>query len=56
MAILKKGLSGEPVRRLQAKLGVEADGEFGPNTEKALKDWQTKNGLARTASPDPIRS
>jgi len=23
MAILKKGLSGEPVRRLQAKLGVE---------------------------------
>jgi len=26
MAILKKGLSGEPVRRLQAKLGVTADG------------------------------
>ena len=50
MAILKKGLSGEPVRRLQAKLGIEADGEFGPNTEKALKDWQTKNGL----SPDGI--
>ena len=37
---------GEPVRRLQAKLGIEADGEFGPNTEKALKDWQTKNGLS----------
>jgi peptidoglycan hydrolase-like protein with peptidoglycan-binding domain len=54
MAILKKGLSGEPVQRLQAKLGVEADGEFGPNTEKALKDWQTKNGLAAdgTAGPD----
>ena len=54
MAILKKGLSGEPVRRLQAKLGVEADGEFGPNTEKALKDWQTKNGLTADgiAGPD----
>jgi peptidoglycan hydrolase-like protein with peptidoglycan-binding domain len=54
MAILKKGLSGEPVRRLQAKLGVEADGEFGPGTEKALKDWQTKNGLAAdgVAGPD----
>ena len=54
MAILKKGLSGEPVRRLQAKLGVEADGEFGPGTEKALKDWQTKNGLAADgiAGPD----
>ena len=38
MAILSKGLAGEPVRRLQAKLGVEADGDFGSNTEKALKD------------------
>ena len=37
MAILKKGLSGEAVRRLQTKLGVKADGEFGPNTEKALR-------------------
>jgi peptidoglycan hydrolase-like protein with peptidoglycan-binding domain len=54
MAILKRGLSGEPVRRLQAKLGVEADGEFGPGTEKALKDWQTKNGLTADgiAGPD----
>jgi peptidoglycan hydrolase-like protein with peptidoglycan-binding domain len=54
MAILKKGLSGEPVRRLQAKLGVPTDGEFGPGTEKALKDWQTKNGLAADgiAGPD----
>jgi peptidoglycan hydrolase-like protein with peptidoglycan-binding domain len=54
MAILKKGLSGEPVRRLQVKLGVEADGEFGSNTEKALKDWQTKNALAADgiAGPD----
>jgi len=42
------------VRRLQAKLGVEADGEFGSGTEKALKDWQTKNGLSAdgVAGPD----
>lgn len=54
MAILRSGLTGEPVRRLQAKLGVEADGAFGPNTEKALKAWQTKNGLAAdgVAGPD----
>jgi peptidoglycan hydrolase-like protein with peptidoglycan-binding domain len=54
LAILKRGLSGEPVRRLQAKLGVEADGEFGPNTEKALKDWQAKKGLTADgiAGPD----
>jgi len=54
MAILRKGLSGEPVKRLQSKLGVAADGTFGPTTEKALKDWQTKNNLATDgiAGPD----
>jgi len=54
MAILKKGLSGEPVKRLQGKLGVEADAVFGPATENALKDWQAKNGLAADgiAGPD----
>jgi hypothetical protein len=54
MAILTKGLSGEPVKRLQSKLGVEADAVFGSATEKALKDWQAKNGLAADgiAGPD----
>lgn len=45
MAILLRGLRGEPVKRLQAKLGVEADGIFGGGTEKALKDYQKDNGL-----------
>jgi peptidoglycan hydrolase-like protein with peptidoglycan-binding domain len=45
MAILLRGLKGEPVRRLQEKLGVEADGDFGGGTEKALKDYQKANGL-----------
>lgn len=54
MSILKRGLSGEPVKLLQAKLGVTADGAFGPGTEKALKEWQAKNGLAADgiAGPD----
>ena len=49
-------LSGEPVRRLQAKLSVQADGEFDPRTEKALKAWQGKNGLAADgiAGPDTL--
>jgi peptidoglycan hydrolase-like protein with peptidoglycan-binding domain len=54
MAILKRGLAGEPVRRLQAKLGVPVDGDFGPGTEKALKDWQRQKGLEADgiAGPD----
>ena len=54
MAILKKGVSGEPVKRLQKKLGVEADGKFGPGTEKALKAYQEKVGIAvdGVAGPD----
>src|SRR4026208_205940 len=54
MAILRKGASGEPVKRMPAKLGVETDGEFGSNTEKALIAWQSKNGLSAdgVAGPD----
>jgi peptidoglycan hydrolase-like protein with peptidoglycan-binding domain len=52
MAMLKKGISGEPVKRLQAKLGVETDGEFGSNTEKALKEWQVK--YKNSLTPDGI--
>jgi putative chitinase len=44
--ILKVGSTGDLVKQLQAKLGLAADGNFGPGTEKAVKDWQSKNGLA----------
>jgi peptidoglycan hydrolase-like protein with peptidoglycan-binding domain len=58
MAILKRGLAGEPVRRLQTKLGVTADGEFGPNTEAALKAWQKEKSLNADgiAGPDTFMS
>ncbi|MFT0862247.1 peptidoglycan-binding domain-containing protein [Ancylobacter sp. G4_0304] len=45
MSVLKKGLSGEPVKILQAKLGVPADGRFGPKTEEALEAYQKEHGL-----------
>lgn len=45
MSILKRGLKGAPVRRLQQKLGVNADGDFGPATEAAVKAFQKANGL-----------
>lgn len=54
MSILKNGMSGAPVKRLQEKLGVTADGIFGSGTKKALMDYQKANGLAvdGIAGPD----
>jgi len=54
MAILKRGLAGEPVKVLQQKLGVPTDGEFGPGTEAALKKYQQEHGLSvdGVAGPD----
>jgi len=43
--LLKLGSTGNDVRLLQEKLGLKSDGNFGPNTEKSVKEWQKKNGL-----------
>ena len=37
---------GAVVRYLQYRLGVEADGVYGPQTEVAIKNFQKQNGLA----------
>lgn len=43
--VLKNGSKGDLVKKVQEKLGLAADGAFGPGTEKAVKAWQTANGL-----------
>ena len=43
--LLKVGSKGDDVKKLQEKLGLTADGSFGPGTEKAVKTWQSSNGL-----------
>lgn len=45
---LKKGSKGSDVKKLQTALKVTADGDFGPITEKAVKDYQTKKGIVVT--------
>jgi putative chitinase len=43
--LLKKGSKGDDVKKLQAKLGLAADGIFGAGTEAKVKEWQATNGL-----------
>jgi putative chitinase len=42
---LKIGSTGDNVKKLQEKLGLTPDGQFGPGTESKIKEWQTTNGL-----------
>ena len=41
------------VRALQRKVGVAADGIFGPATERALKRWQRRHGLVADGIAGP---
>lgn len=50
---VKKGSRGSTVKALQEKLGLSADGAFGPGTERALKEWQSANGLVADGIASP---
>jgi putative chitinase len=50
---LRRGSKGEAVKKMQAKLGLSADGDFGPGTEAALKKWQAANGLTADGVAGP---
>jgi hypothetical protein len=43
--VLKIGSRGKEVKELQEFLNIGNDGIFGKGTEKAVKSWQSKNGL-----------
>jgi murein DD-endopeptidase MepM/ murein hydrolase activator NlpD len=43
--VLREGSKGERVKKVQSKLGVTADGVFGPLTEKAVKGFQIRHDL-----------
>jgi len=38
---------------MQEALGIGADGDFGPGTERALKEWQAANGLVADGIAGP---
>jgi putative chitinase len=47
---LNIGSKGEEVKKLQERLGLSPDGDFGKITEDKVKSWQKENGL----EPDGI--
>jgi hypothetical protein len=47
---LRRGAKGDLVRRVQTKVGINADGNFGPKTEAAVRAFQRDHGLV----PDGI--
>jgi hypothetical protein len=49
---LKVGSKGDAVKNIQALVGIKADGEFGPGTEKAIKAFQKKVGISVTGIVD----
>jgi len=50
---MRRGAQGDGVKKLQAALGLTADGDFGPGTEAALKKWQAANGLTADGVAGP---
>jgi hypothetical protein len=54
---LKPGTSGSAVKQLQRKLGLKADGVYGPATKRAVKSFQKRAGLKAdgVAGPATLR-
>lgn len=51
---LKVGSKGQDVKKVQKLLGINADGEFGPGTEKAVKAFQSSQKLKADGVVDAI--
>lgn len=46
--IIARGAYGPVVERIQSKLGIKPDMDFGPATERAVSAWQLSKGVATT--------
>ena len=53
LVLLKQETRGDTVKKLQEKLAIGTDGQFGSGTEKALRDYQQKNDLVADGMAGP---
>jgi resuscitation-promoting factor RpfB len=51
---VKRGYRGPGVALIQRKLGITADGVFGPATERAVKRFQRRKGLVADGVVGPV--
>jgi peptidoglycan hydrolase-like protein with peptidoglycan-binding domain len=51
---LRKGDRGSAVRKLQRRLGIAADGVFGPQTARAVRRYQRRHGLVADGIVGPL--
>jgi murein DD-endopeptidase MepM/ murein hydrolase activator NlpD len=51
---VKRGSKGEVVKYVQSVLGLKADGDFGPITDRAVRAFQTRNKLLADGIVGPI--
>ena len=49
---LKEGSKGDAVKKVQTRLGITADGIFGPITKRHVTAFQEKKGLPKTGTVD----
>lgn len=54
LVMLKRGTRGDTVKKMQEALGIDADGKFGPGTEKAVKAYQESKGLTADGVAGPL--
>ncbi|MBO1756855.1 NlpC/P60 family protein [Allobranchiibius sp. CTAmp26] len=54
VVVLKVGSSGSLVKVAQQRLGVSADGVFGPRTQFAVKTFQGRHGLVKDGIVGPL--
>ena len=50
--LLKINSKGDDVKKMQSKLGLKPDGDFGSISEQKVKEWQAKNNLPVTGIID----
>ena len=52
--VVKRGDRGDAVRKIQRELGITADGVFGPQTERAVKRYQSSHDLVPDGIVGPL--